>query len=388
MNNATHSPYPFEPFLAMMPLEAGNFFMDIAMLMYGEYRGAASTARAGEPARQERHLVDLHNLARMGALGIWQHVDQEALSPESRAFIQRCDAACSRYAQLTGEALQWWKNSIDDPEVRHSREVTSSFRTRYPGFGWAQGSSVDDVGFLNVLRWYAGGALDDIPWPSDVLALKHAQRDVPEATSREILALEEELLELTGLLNEGRCPLSGEAAIPFDYPEGNPIIIPNQRNLLLNLYCLNQTGRGLNDSRHHHPVLIAALKDRTAEGKDSAVKLGHLDEDMATACRMEDYRAMMRIIAPDAQGMQNAFASHKVRALGVFQSLPHTAEGGLDYDLFFSLAVESTPERSAWLDWLLLGKMMDEHMALPDFLKPLHAYMETLRPMEQERGFE
>lgn len=383
------SPYPFEPFLAMTPYEAGKLFAAMADHMPHHSGGAASTRRAGSPLPPERHAVDMHMVARMGPFGLWEQVDQNRLSPQSRAFIQQCNDACSRYAERVGEALQWWKTSIGDDAIAQTRDVNGAFRARYPNLGWKTSVNPDEIGFSAVLKWYSGQGFDLISTYADYPRLKQAAREVPAHLQTEIYILEDQLSELADMLNNGTCPLLDEPVIPFMFPADNPLTLPNDGRMLMALYCLHQTSFGLNDSRHHHPVLIPSLKQYSYEGAESVKRLETLDQTVSGMAREEDFRAMLNPAMTDVDGpaIANGFAGHKERALQKFKSLPHATEEGIHLQDIFAPKIGGHGHIGQWMDWLLLGKALDETTDLPDFLKPLHAYMESVRvPEGTERG--
>ncbi|MBI1274890.1 hypothetical protein GC177_02830 [bacterium] len=382
-------PYPFEPFLAMTPYEAGKLFSVMADHMPHHSGGAVSTRRAGSPPPPEPHAVDVHSLARIGAYSLWELVDQSKLSPASQAFIQQCDAACSRYAELVGEALQWWKEHVGDDGIAHTRDVTGAFRARYPGLEWKRGNQHDWTGFFAVLKWYSGQSFDLISHYDDYHRLKRAAQDVPAAVQTEIYILDDQLRELADMLENGRCPLLEEDFIPLIFPENAPLLLPNTNRMLMALYCLHQTALGLNDSRHHHPSLIPSLKLYSYEGVDAVERLKTMDELIRNGSGEEDFRATLNPALAEGAITGNGFAFHKERGLKKFTTLPHHREAGIDlHDLFIRKA-EGYGHVGEWLDWLLLGTALDEHANLPDFLKPLHAYMESVRqPDGQEARYE
>jgi hypothetical protein len=387
MSEHTNSPYPFEPFLAMTPVEVGDLFSAIGISMRGHLHGAPSTVRAGNALPAAPHIVDLHMLARMGAKGLWQLVDVKALSEESQSFIEEFDAACEEYSALLREALQWWNDYVHAPANGDvpARDINKAFKKRYNSIGWGSGTTPDTAGYAIALKWYIGAVDDEPEYHADITSIAQAGTYTDPDIVARIHKLEAVIPKLASKLASPDCPLKQEPTISLIPIEGGePIVVEVSPPIALTaLYCLNHVAMGLNDSRHHHPGLIPALKMHSAEGSNSVHKLAFVEAPIMASCRMEDFRAMLN--PSDKAADTNVFSQTKTTALFKLQQAPRTAEGGFDPSLLFA---DDLPVSAASLDWLILGKAMDETADVPEFLQPLYAYMEGLRGESPGAGLE
>ncbi|MBI1274888.1 hypothetical protein GC177_02820 [bacterium] len=374
------SPYPFAPFLALTPMQAAFLFQELGYHMVYRHAGAPSIHRAGDEAMDANHLVDIHNLGRMGAIGLWQHVNQQRMSAASRELVQRCDDACKTYSMMMGEAMDWWAGALREKGIAVDRRSSVTFKERYHDLQWGGNDSHDRTGFLAAMQWRAGRNLPK----QDEEMLRQALPDDGGAYAARLDELQHEIQKAADLLASPDCPLSHEPLIGFLARDGKELTIPNSDGYLTRLYCLNRIAYGLNDSRSHHPLLIPSLKLHSKEAVDAALRLGECDSLMAETSLTEHYRAMMNPGLTGGSESPDVFAQSKAKAWQKLSALSRTDDERLDYSAVFVRDYPRQTDFYDYMDWLLVGRAMESYENLPNYLKPLAAYMENLRQDGQD----